>query len=251
MLVQAIGWRPAFVLFGAVTLATSAAIYLVVPERGGGGKIETFPQQLRGLASVLRDRVFWKVTPIVSTTNAAALAVQSLWLGPWLVDVGGLTRGEAANYLMACSLGFAVGVAGVGSLISWLGRRGIDIYTVLAVAVLPFLVVQGLMVAGWATDVLLPVAIAYGLFGQVATMAHAKFAEHFGVALAGRASTAANLVAFVLAFAAQYAIGGVIDLWPQGPNGGYSAEGYRAAFAGALVIQVVTYLWFLGFRERR
>src|SRR6185436_17877768 len=104
---------PSFVLFAAMTLAAAAAIYLVVPERGGGGKIETFPQQLRGLASVVRDRVFWRVTPVVAATNATALAVQSLWLGPWLVDVGGLSRGEAANYLMACSLGFAVGVASV------------------------------------------------------------------------------------------------------------------------------------------
>jgi predicted MFS family arabinose efflux permease len=251
LLVQAIGWRPSFVLFGAATLAAAAVIYLVVPERGGGGRIETFPEQLAGLARVVRDRVFWKVTPLVATTNAAALAVQSLWLGPWLVDVGGLSRGEAANYLMACSLGFAIGVASVGSLISWLVRRGVDTLTVLAYAVLPFFVVQALMVSDVATGFLLPVAVAYGLTGQVATMALAKYPEHFGVALAGRATTATNLVAFVLAFSCQYAVGWVIDFWPPGPNGGYHPDGYRAAFAGALAIQVAAYAWYLAFRERR
>jgi len=251
LLVQAIGWRPSFVLFAAMTFAAAAAIYIAVPERGGGGKIETFPEQLRGLARVVRDRVFWKVTPVVATTNATALAVQSLWLGPWLVDVGGLSRGEAANYLMACSLGFAVGVASAGSLISWLRSRGIDTLTVLSYGIVPFLLVQGLMLSGWATEFLLPIAVAYGLTGQVATMALAKYPEHFGVALAGRASTATNLVAFTLAFACQYAVGWVIDFWPPGPGGGYHPDGYRAAFAGALVIEVAAYLWYLGFRERR
>ena len=251
LLVQEIGWRPAFVLFGALTFATAALIYLVVPERGGGGKIETFPEQLRGLGSVVRDRVFWKVTPIVATSNATALAVQSLWLGPWLVDVGGLSRGEAANYLMACSLGFAVGVASAGSLISWLRRHDIDTLTVISYGILPFLIVQALMVGGLAADFPLLIAIAYGLTGQVATMALAKYPEHFGVALAGRASTATNLVAFLLAFSCQYAVGWVIDFWPPEANGGYHPDGYRAAFAGALAIQVASYLWYLGFRERR
>lgn len=251
LLVEAIGWRPSFVLLGIVTLAAAAAIHLVVPERGGGGKAETLPELLRGLAGVIRDRLFWKVTPIVSATNAVALAVQSLWLGPWLIDVGGLSRVEAANYLMACSLGFGVGVAGIGTLATWLGRRGVDTLTVLTFAILPFLAIQTLMVLGWATNALLLVVILYGMTGQVAIIVHAKFAEHFGVALAGRASTAANLVAFILAFACQYVIGWVIDFWPPGPGGGYHPEGYRAAFAGALAIQVATYLWYLGFRERR
>jgi len=107
------------------------------------------------------------------------------------------------------------------------------------------------MLSGWATEFLLPIAVAYGLTGQVATMALAKYPEHFGVALAGRASTATNLVAFTLAFACQYAVGWVIDFWPPGPGGGYHPDGYRAAFAGALVIEVAAYLWYLGFRERR
>ena len=250
LLVQAIGWRPSFLVFGVVMLAVVAAIYLIVPERGGGGRIETFPEQLRGLAGVFKDRLFWKVTPVVSATNAVALAVQSLWLGPWLVDVGGLTRDTAAVYLMFCALGFGVGVAGIGTLASWLGRRGIGALAVMSVAILPFFLVQILMILGIATDSL-ALVIVYGMTGQVAIVVHAKFAEHFGIALAGRASTALNLIAFVLAFAGQYAIGGIIDLWPPGPGGGYHPDGYRAAFLGAFAIETAAYLWYLGFRERR
>jgi len=249
LLVQAIGWRSTFVLLGAIVLAVAAAIYLIVPERGGGGKAESWGEQIGGLGRVFKDRLFWRVTPVVALTNGVALAVQSLWLGPWLVDAQGLTRDRAAVYLMACSLAFGIGVAGIGTLASALDRRGIGALQILAVALVPFFLAQIAMAAGFGDPLLL--VVVYGMTGQVGIVVHATFAAHFGVALAGRASTALNLVAFAIAFAGQYAVGGVIDLWPTTAGGGYHPDGYRAAFAGALVLQLLGYVWFFAFRERR
>lgn len=249
LLVQAIGWRSTFVLLGAIVLAVAGAIYLVVPERGGGGRAESWGEQIGGLGRVFKDRLFWRVTPVVALTNGVALAVQSLWLGPWLVDAQGLTRDGAAVYLMACSLAFGIGVAGIGTLASALDRRGIGAFQILAVALVPFFLAQVAMVAGVGDPLLL--VVVYGMTGQVGIVVHATFAAHFGVALAGRASTALNLVAFAIAFAGQYAVGGVIDLWPTNAGGGYHPDGYRAAFAGALVLQLLGYVWFFVFRERR
>jgi len=249
LLVQAIGWRSTFVLLGTIVLAVAAAIYLVVPERGGGGRAESWGEQIGGLGRVFKDRLFWRVTPVVALTNGVALAVQSLWLGPWLVDAQGLTRDGAAVYLMACSLAFGIGVAGIGTLASALDRRGIGAFQILAVALVPFFLAQVAMVAGVGDPLLL--VVVYGMTGQVGIVVHATFAAHFGVALAGRASTALNLVAFAIAFAGQYAVGGVIDLWPTNAGGGYHPDGYRAAFAGALVLQLLGYVWFFVFRERR
>jgi MFS family permease len=249
LLVQAIGWRSTFVLLGAIVLTVAAAIYLVVPERGGGGKAESWGEQIGGLGRVFRDRLFWRVTPVVALTNGVALAVQSLWLGPWLVDAQGLTRDAAAVYLMACSLAFGIGVAGIGTLASALDRRSIGALQILAVALVPFFLAQIAMATGFGDPLLL--VVVYGMTGQVGIVVHATFAAHFGVALAGRASTALNLVAFAIAFAGQYAVGGVIDLWPTNATGGYHPDGYRAAFAGALVLQLLGYVWFFVFRDRR
>ena len=70
-------------------------------------------------------------------------------------------------------------------------------------------------------------------------------AGHFPIEYAGRANTAINFISFVGAFVAQYAVGGIIDLFPSGPGGTYIPAAYRAAFGTLLALQIVGFLWFL------
>jgi hypothetical protein len=50
------------------------------------------------------------------------------------------------------------------------------------------------------------------LTGQAGVLAYPWLSSHFGAAQSGRATTAMNLVLFLCAFGAQYAIGAIIDL---------------------------------------
>ena len=68
---------------------------------------------------------------------------------------------------------------------------------------------------------------------------------HDGVGLAGRANTALNFITFTTAFAVQYLIGAIIDLWPATPAGGYPPQAYQAAFALFLGLQLVALIWYL------
>ena len=52
------------------------------------------------------------------------------------------------------------------------------------------------------------------------------------------------MLTFSTAFAAQWGIGAVINLWPAGPDGGYAADGYRSAFAIMLGLQAAALAWF-------
>jgi len=49
---------------------------------------------------------------------------------------------------------------------------------------------------------------------------------------------------FAWAFAVQWAIGAVINLWPLSAAG-YDARGYRVAFAAAFAIALLAWLWML------
>jgi len=75
-------------------------------------------------------------------------------------------------------------------------------------------------------------------------------ARAFPPELAGRASTAQNLLIFAAAFALQWGMGEVINLWPVAADGAYSVMGYRAAFGVALALQVVAFIWMLLRRPR-
>jgi hypothetical protein len=58
-----------------------------------------------------------------------------------------------------------------------------------------------------------------------------------------------NLLVFVAAFAIQYAIGGIIALFPPGASGGYDPKSYQAAFGLFLVLQLVTFYIYLANRR--
>ncbi len=74
----------------ALALATSALIFLAVPERARTAAMPSTPrQQLQGLAQVFRDRLFWRLAPMNCAVSATAFSLQGLWAGPWLRDVAG------------------------------------------------------------------------------------------------------------------------------------------------------------------
>ena len=71
----------------------------------------------------------------------------------------------------------------------------------------------------------------------------------FAHAMAGRVTTAANLMLFAGSFLAQWGIGSVLRLYPVA-DGRYSPEGYAAAFIGLGVLQLTSVLWLLPMRQR-
>jgi len=88
--------------------------------------------------------------------------------------------------------------------------------------------------------------------GQVAVLAYPWLSSHYGAALSGRANTAMNLLIFGAAFGAQYAIGALIDLFPQTADGGYSPLGYQVSFGVFFVVQLLALGWYwLGRAELR
>ena len=81
--------------------------------------------------------------------------------------------------------------------------------------------------------------------GQVAILAYPWLSSHYGAALSGRANTAMNLLIFGAAFGVQYAIGAIIDRFPQTADGGYSPQGYQVAFGAFFVVQLLALGWYL------
>jgi hypothetical protein len=90
----------------------------------------------------------------------------------------------------------------------------------------------------------------FAMTGHTAVLAYPWLSSYFGAALSGRCNTAVNLLMFGFAFFVQYAVGWVIDLYPQTSGGGYAPEGYRMAFGIVLGLQLLTVAWFFINRRR-
>jgi MFS family permease len=245
--VLAVGWRAVFVGLALITLAVAALILLAVPEQAEGRR-ESLAQQILSVLPIYRDRLFWHLAPLLAITGGTHIAIQTLWAGPWFRDVAGLDRMGVANHLMVTAIAFLVGILSSGAVADWLGRRGVDLLTVMLGFLAVFFVAQ-LAVILQITSLTLPIWFLFGMFGQVAVLAYPWLSSHYGAALSGRTNTAVNLLLFLVAFAVQYAIGAIIDLFPPTAAGGYSPEGYRWAFGAFLALQLLALAWYLAGRR--
>jgi MFS family permease len=178
--------------------------------------------------------------------QGAYLALQGLWLGPWLYDVAGEPRHAVANYLLATALGYIAGSVFFGVASDRLAHAGISRMTVYKLGLSVSLAMLALIAAGVRSG-LAGVLAVYSFTGISAALAYALLTPLFPPEMTGRVSTATNVLLFALSFAMQWTIGAALKLYPI-VEGRYSPAGYAAAFSVIAAIQLAAILWLLPMR---
>jgi sugar phosphate permease len=242
-LAEALGWRALFTGLAGLSLAISLVILLVVPDRTSGAAPEPLGKALRAVAAVFTSRVFWTVAPLCIASQATMLSVQSLWAGPWLTGVAGLTPQAAAGVLFWIAVAMVTGFLGLGTLAERLSRRGIPPMVVATSGAVAFMAIQAGLILQPGGTLAIALWIAFGCVGTTGILFYAILSQAFPAHLAGRVNTAINMLVFIGAFLAQAGIGPVIEAFP-GPEGGeYAPMGFSAAMALLLFLQVLGLLW--------
>jgi predicted MFS family arabinose efflux permease len=238
------GWRGVFVVLAACTLAVALTIFVAVPERVGQQAPARVREQLRGVGQVFASPMFWRIAPWTVTIQATFLSVQSLWVGPWLRDVAGLPRDVVADHLALIAMAMIAGFIVMGTLAERLSRLGIRPMRVAAAGMTAFMLLLAILVGQWTRGAL-AVWMLFGFFGTSGILPYAVLSQSFPPQLAGRVVTGLNLIVFLAAFAAQWGIGALIDLWPKTAAGGYAPAGYRAALGVMFALQATGMIWFV------
>lgn len=246
MALQYTDWRGILFFLGALALVFSITIYFVVPKRTTTSETtsETMSQQLGGIKAVFTSSLFWRIAPITVTSQASFLAIQSLWTGPWLADVGGLDRSSVADYLFMIAVGMVFGFLCLGFVAERLTRFGIKTINVSIICMGIFVALQ-LCIAYQIFDNFLPIWILFGFFGTTGILPYSVLIQSFPISISGRVITGINTLVFSGSFIAQWGIGEIINLWPTVASGGYHPEGYRAAFLTMVALQILGLLWYL------
>jgi MFS family permease len=243
------GWRGIFLGLALCTLLAAALVFFLVPEKEPARKGERFGDQLRGIGEVFTSLRFWRTAPLTALSQAAFFAIQGLWAGPWLKDVVLLEPAAVVNMLFQIALAMIAGFIGLGALAGRLQRLGISVLASAVSGMILFMIIQLLLLvgpAGWSA----PLWLGFGFFGTSGILAYAALSQNFPVHLAGRVSTAVNLLVFVAAFAGQWVIGIIVGWWPQAGAGQFAAAGLRTGFAFMLACQVVSLVWFIAAGRR-
>ncbi len=237
-------WRGIFLGISALTVVLAAITHIVVPEKPNEASDATLGAQLREMKVIFRDRYFWRLAPIGTVTMGTGMAIQGLWAAPWLRDIAHLAPGEVAGYLLAITASMTVGFTGAGIVTDVLRRFGIGVFAVMTVGTAILIAAQAAMV--FEIDPTgLWIWIMFGVTNNITVLSYPLLSRHFPLRYAGRANAGLNLLVFAAAFAAQYAIGGIIALWPVGADGGYAPDAYPVAFGLFLALQIAAFLWLL------
>jgi len=243
-----LGWRALF--YGLAALSAVAALFIaaVVPEKKLPSQGESLARQAAAFRVVFASAGFWRIALPLVLTHAAYQALQGLWLAPWMYDIAGFDRAAVARHLFYGATAYAIGSVFFGAASDWLAQRGITHLTVYKFGVVVTLAMFGLLAMGVTRALGVTVAM-YGFFSISAALAYPLLTVRFAHAMAGRVTTAANLMLFAGSFAAQWGIGAVLRLYPVS-DGRYAPEGYAAALIGLGVLQLASVLWLLPMRER-
>ena len=239
---QWLDWRLLFTLFGAAFAATGVLIFALVPERQQAAARVSLAEQFRGFRQVGRSREFWRIAPLGMLSQSAFMALQGLWAAGWMKDVALQGRGDIAAHLLAAAAGMVAGHLTMGNLASRLERAGVAPSYVVGFGVGAAILVHAALVAGY-TGMQPLLWLLFGFTGTAGTVNFAILTHAFPVAMAGRATTALNLLIFVASFLVQWGIGVIVNQYPAG-HGSYAPEGYAVAFGVTTALQVLGLLWF-------
>lgn len=233
-----LGWRGIFWVIAGLAVAIAAFLFVSLPADAPHGSNESVGSALRSIGGIFGSAGFWRFAASALFITGGFMAFQGLWAVPWLMNVNGLSRGDAANQLMVLNLGMLIGQLAIGFLGTRLARRGVRPVHLLQVGFSAMLLVELMILTGWGPIV--AVWFAFGLLVSVNAQAYLAASAYFPQSAFGRVSTAVNLMVFAGAFAMQWGLGGVVDLllgW-----GRDMATALKITFSVLLAVQLASLL---------
>lgn len=247
------GWRGLFWALAALIALSMVAIAAAVPawrtpDPAPGSEAAPTTAPSKGYGLIWRHPYFRQMLPIGFVNYGGMVAVQTLWAGPWMVNVAGYSAQQAAAGLFGINLSMLTAFWLWGLINPRLARRGLAPERLIAWGLpLSFVVLVSIVwlgeSAGWLPWALFCVSSTFVALSQPA-VALALPAE-----AAGRALSAYNLAIFAGVFVVQWGIGLLIDALAL-LGWGVLAQ-YRGAVAIFGLCGVLAYLSFLrAYRQR-
>jgi sugar phosphate permease len=239
--IAAFGWRASMVVSALVTFGGAIAIWIIVrddpSERGYRShahasvvKSGSLPPR-QALAKVMRERDTWLLFCAGGLSTAPVLVFAGLWGVPYLTQVCGFERSQAAGMTSTMLIAWAIGCPFLGALSDRMGRRK-----------LPYLISTFLTASLWGVFLFvnLPGNLLYPLFaaigftsgGLIIGFAFSREANHPGAS--GAVGGVVNMSVLGAAAILQPVLGSILDRhWNGMIDAGarlYSADAYSAAF---------------------
>ena len=259
-LVPLYGWRPLFLGLAVCVLLAIVLVGFVAPFWGNPAVPVPQAQSAAGLttgstsplqprkpsyAQVWRHPYFRNMVPIGFFCYGGLLAMQTLWVVPWMTRVAGYTPIQAATGFFWINVSMLLTFWAWGMVSPWLARKGIGADQLITWGLPSSFGVMALLIGfggafGAGTEMVLAL---YCIGCSFVSLSQPAVGMAFPQALAGRALSGYNLVLFLGIFVVQWGIGLLIDGFKS--MGFTEPNAYRCAFAVYLLCCVASYVHFI------
>ena len=241
ILLPMIGWRSIFLLISILILASIILILLFIPS--WNNNVESQPNKKKGsLSEVWKSKFFISLMPLAFFNYGGVQAIQTLWAGPWMLNVTGYSPLESATGLFWINITMLFSFMAWGYILPKISSFGIDSIRIvkfglpLSYIVLFLIIFMGQKAGATMFAVFILSSIVLSLTQPAVAL---SFPQH----LAGKSLTSFNVFIHSGTFFVQWGIGLIIDLC--GDIGLNTITSYRISFSVFLIVCILSYIFFL------
>ena len=245
-LLPVVGWRVLFWGLTVLVLLSMALIAWQVPRwrlipSGQGDTVQAAPSY----AQVWKHPYFRKLAPIGFFCYGGLIAMQTLWVIPWMIKVAGYSSLQAASALFWLNVAMLCTFWVWGLANPWMIRRGLHADRLMALGLpFSFLFLAIIILAGTALSTWTGVFwTLYCVACTFVALTQPAIAMAFPPTLAGRGLSAFNLVIFAGIFVVQWGIGLAVDGFKA--LGLAEVQAFQLAMAVFWLCSVASYVFFL------
>ena len=246
-----IGWRLTLIYAGIITAALACIIFWVLKEDGHEAYREALPDTsqeqttgvLKTLRLIVRNLSFWQIGSIAFFRYGTFVALQGVWLGPYLMNIRKFTPLTTGNILMMLSLGLIAGSPVAGYLADRVFRAAKPVLMIgLSCYILCLIPLTGI----WKIESALAYSVIFILMGfcnGFGMLAYSHIKELFPLSMSGTAIAGVNF--FIMAGGAVFMqiIGIIISLYAN-TNQTYQPGAYHLAFFICLMGMIGSFIFY-------
>ena len=241
ILLPIIGWRLIFLLISILILISIILIFIFIPTWDNNVEPQT-NYKVGHLSDVWKNKFFISLMPLAFFNYGGVQAMQTLWAGPWMLNVTGYSPLDSATGLFWINITMLFAFMAWGYILPKLTSFGIDSIKIIKFALpLSYLVLFFIIIMGHKAGATM--FTIYILSSIVLSLTQPAVALSFPQNLAGKSLTSFNVFIHSGTFFVQWGIGLLIDLF--GSMGLNTLTSYRFSFSVFLILCVLSYIFFL------
>jgi len=241
ILLPVIGWRSIFLLIVILILLSIILIVLFIPSWKNHNDIEVNKQSAK-ISDVWKNKFFISLMPIAFFNYGGVQAMQTLWAGPWMLNVTGYSPLDSATGLFWINITMLIAFLVWGYILPKLSSYGIDSMKIVkfglpvSYIIFFFIIVMGQKAGATMFTI-------YILSSIVLSLTQPAVALSFPQNLAGKSLTSFNVFIHSGTFFVQWGIGLIIDYCKS--IGLDTVLSYRVSFSVFLIICILSYIFFI------